>query len=194
MHEAAGPPHPSQDTSYDPAIRIVNYDPCWQGRFQSEAVAIRDALGSVAVSVDHVGSTSVPGLCAKPVIDISVSVLDIVAVDSYRGPVEGIGYLFVPVPESPDLHFFAKPASRPRGYHVHVCEAGSLHERQQLAVRDYMRTHPGEAAAYGAVKQTIAERHPGDRLGYIAEKDPYVAALVERALAWYTQTEKDVLL
>ena len=190
MHQDAGPLHPSQDTSYDPAIRIVEYDPCWEQKFEREAAAIRGALGSVAVRVDHVGSTSVPGLSAKPIIDINVSVRDITAVDSYRRPLEDLGYLFAPVPESPDFHFFGKPATRPRIYHIHVCEEGSLHERRQLAVRDYLRTHPKEVAAYGAVKQAIAERHPGDRLGYIAEKDPYVEALERRALAWYAQTEK----
>lgn len=172
MHQGAGPLHPSQDTSYDPAIRVVEYDPSWRKKFEREATAIRDALGSVAVRVDHVGSTSVPGLPAKPIIDINVSVPDVMAVGSYRGPLERTGYLFVPVPESPDFHFFGKPATRPRNYHVHVCEAGGPHERRSLAVRDYLRAQAKEAAGYGAVKQTIAERHPGDRLRYIAEKSP----------------------
>ena len=194
MHQDAEPLHPSQDTSYDPAIRIVEYDPSWEEKFEREAAAIRGALGSVAVRVDHVGSTSVPRLAAKPIIDINVSVPDIMAVDSYRRALEGIGYLFVPVPESPDFHFFGKPATRPRNYHIHVCEEGSLHERRQLAVRDYLRTHPTEVASYGAVKQVIAERHPGDRLGYIAEKNPYVEALERRAVAWYAQTEQGASL
>ena len=190
MHRDKGPVHPSQDTSYDPAIRIVEYDPSWKEKFESEATGIRGALGHGAVRVDHVGSTSVPGLSAKPIIDISVSVRDIGAVDSYRGPLEGVGYLFVPVPESPDFHFLGKPAARPRSYHVHVCEAGSSHERRQLAVRDYLRAYREEAAAYGAVKQAAAKRHPGDRLRYIAEKEPYVDALERRAVVWYAQTEK----
>ncbi len=189
MHQDTEPLHPSQDTSYDPAIRIVEHDPSWEEKFGREAAAIRGALGSVAVRVDHVGSTAVPGLSAKPIIDINVSVPDVTAVDSYRRPLEGIGYLFVPDPESPDLHFFGKPTTRPRTYHIHVCQEGSLHERRQLAVRDFLRAHPREVAAYGAVKQAIAERHPGDRLGYIAEKDPYVEALVRRALAWYALPE-----
>ena len=189
MHQDAGPLHPSQDTSYDPAVRIVEYDPSWEGKFEREAAAIRRALDSVAVRVDHVGSTSVPRLSAKPIIDINVSVPDITAFGSYRRPLERIGYLFVPDPDCPDFHFFGKPAARPRIYHIHVCEAGSPHERRQLAVRDYLRTHPEEAVAHGTVKKAIAERHPGDRLGYIAEKDPYVEALVRRALVWYAQTE-----
>ena len=190
MHQDGEPLHLSQDTTYDPAIRIVEYDPSWQEMFEREAAAIRGALGPVAVRVDHVGSTSVPGLSAKPIIDIDVSVSDIAMVDSYRGPLEGIGYLFVPDPDFPDFHFFGKPAARPRTYHIHVCETGSLHEGRQLAVRDYLRTHPEEATAYGAVKQAIAERHAGDRLGYIAGKDFYVKALERRALAWHVPAEE----
>ena len=135
MHQNAEPIHPFQDTSYDPAIRIIEYDPSWEETFEREAAVIRGTLGSGAVRVDHVGSTSVLGLLAKPIIDINVSVPDTMAVDSYRRPLEGIGYLFVPVPESPDFHFFGKPATRPRTYHIHVCAVGSLHERRQIAVR-----------------------------------------------------------
>ena len=187
MDQNAEPIHPFQDTSYDPAIRIIEYDPSWEETFEREAAVIRGTLGSGAVRVDHVGSTSVLGLLAKPIIDINVSIPDTMAVDSYRRPLEGIGYLFVPVPESPDFHFFGKPATRPRTYHIHVCAVGSLHERRQIAVRDYLRTHPEEASRYGAFKQAIAERHPGDRLGYIAEKDSYVEALEGRALVWYAE-------
>ena len=120
MHQDGEPLHPSQDNRYDAAIRVVEYEPSWEEKFEREAAAIRRALGSAAVRVDHVGSTSVPGLSAKPIIDINISVPDITAVDSYRRPLEGIGYLFVPVPESPDFHFFGKPATRPRIYHIHV--------------------------------------------------------------------------
>ena len=189
MHQKIDPLHPSQDTSHDPAIQIVEYDPAWEEKFELEAAAIRGVLGSVAVRVDHVGSTSVPGLPAKPIIDINISVSDIDAVDLYRRPLEGIGYLFVPVPESPDFHFFGKPEKRPRTYHIHVCEAASLDERRHLAVRDYLRGHPEQVAAYGAFKRAIAQRHPGDRLAYIAEKDPYVEELEVRALEWHVQAE-----
>ncbi len=129
MHQAPEPLHPSQDTSYDPAIRIVEYDPSWEGKFEREAAAIRSALGSVAVRVDHVGSTSVPGLSAKPIIDINVSVPDIMAVDSYRRPLESIGYLFVPVPESPDFHCFGKPAHQHGLSHRSSCRRSGRDER-----------------------------------------------------------------
>ena len=144
---------------------------------------IADALGEVAVRVDHVGSTAVPGLAAKPVIDLQLSVAAIDALDTYRGPLEQLGYLFVPDPASPDFHLFAKPAERPRTHHVHVCEAGSTHELRHLAVRDFLRSHPDEAAEYESLKRRLAAENPDDRLAYIEGKDPFMAALEARALA-----------
>jgi GrpB-like predicted nucleotidyltransferase (UPF0157 family) len=95
-----------------------------------------------------------------------------------------VGYLFVPEPESPDHHFFAKPAERPRSHHLHVCQAGSEHERRHLAVRDFLRAHGDEAARYAALKGELVRKRPHDRLAYIAGKDRYVGALEARALAW----------
>ena len=99
-------------------------------------------------------------------------------------PLEGLGYLFAPDPASPDFHFFGLPAARPRTHHLHVCAAGSEDERRHLAVRDYLRAHPDEVAAYAELKRRLVARAPGDRLAYIEGKDAYVAALERRALAW----------
>jgi GrpB-like predicted nucleotidyltransferase (UPF0157 family) len=90
----------------------------------------------------------------------------------------------VPEPESPDYHFFARPPERPRTHHLHVCESGSDHEIRHVAVRDFLRMHPDEAARYAALKRAVIARHPQDRLAYIEGKDEYVTALERRALAW----------
>jgi GrpB-like predicted nucleotidyltransferase (UPF0157 family) len=92
--------------------------------------------------------------------------------------------MFVPAPESPDYHFFAKPPRRPRSHHLHVCEVGSEHEFRHLAVRDFLRTRSDEAARYAALKRKVAARHPQDRLAYIEGKDEYVTGLEARAVAW----------
>ncbi len=176
--------HPSLDDRFDPAVRIVPYDPAWPALARAELRRIGDELGDVAVRLEHVGSTAVPGLAAKPIVDLLVSVGDVEARKGYVEPLERLGYLFVPAPQSSDLHFFARPPERPRTHHVHVCAAGSPHESRHLAVRDFLRAHPGEAASYAAVKRRVAARHPQDRLAYIAGKDPYVVALERRATAW----------
>ncbi|HJZ38603.1 MAG TPA: GrpB family protein [Solirubrobacterales bacterium] len=176
--------HPSLDERFDPAVRIVEYDPAWPEMAEAEIGRIAGAMGEVAVRIDHVGSTAVPGLAAKPIIDLQLSVADVDARSLYVGALEGLGYLFAPDPASPDFHFFGLPAARPRTHHLHVCAAGSEDERRHLAVRDYLRAHPDEVVAYAELKRGPVARAPGDRLAYIAGKDSYVAALERRALAW----------
>ena len=176
--------HPSLDDRFDPAVRIVDYDPEWPELAAAELRRIAAALGESAVRLEHVGSTAVPGLAAKPIVDLQLSVPAVEQREGYLEPLEGLGYLFVPEPESPDYHLFAKPPGRPRSYHLHVCEAGSEHERRHVAVRDYLRANPEEAAGYEAIKRRLAERHPQDRLAYIEGKDDFVAALEARALRW----------
>jgi GrpB-like predicted nucleotidyltransferase (UPF0157 family) len=105
-------------------------------------------------------------------------------VDAYRRPLEGLGYLYVLHPDFPDFPFLGRPAARPRTHHIHICAAGGPHERRHLAVRDFLRAHPEEVAAYAAFKRVIAEQHPGDRLAYMAGKDRYVVDLERRALDW----------
>jgi GrpB-like predicted nucleotidyltransferase (UPF0157 family) len=169
---------------FDPAVRIVEYDPAWPVEAGEELGRLREALGPAAVRLEHVGSTAVPGLAAKPILDLQLSVADIEPRAEYVEPLERLGYLFVPDPEWPDYHFFGKPPERPRSHHLHVCEAGSEHESRHLAVRDFLRADSDEAAAYAALKRDVAARHPGDRLAYIAGKDEYLAALEARAVQW----------
>ncbi|HEY2055228.1 MAG TPA: GrpB family protein [Solirubrobacterales bacterium] len=176
--------HPSLDDRFDPALRIVDYDPAWPEMAAAEMARIEAALGGEAVRIDHVGSTAVPGMAAKPIVDLQASVAAIEPTAHYVRPLEGIGYLFAPDPVSPDFHFFGKPAARPRTFHLHVCAAGSDHEVRHLALRDYLRAHPDEAQRYGEVKRELVALRPGDRLAYIEGKLDYVVALERRALDW----------
>ena len=176
--------HPSLEDRLDPAVRIVPSAPAWPARARAEMGRISAALGTAAVRLEHVGSTAVPGLAAKPIVDLQLSVAAIAHRHEYVEPLERLGYLFAPAPEWPDHHFFAKPPERPRTYHVHVCQVGSRHEARHLAVRDFLRAHAGEAAAYATVKRQVVAEHPGDRLAYIAGKQAYVEALEAGALAW----------
>jgi GrpB-like predicted nucleotidyltransferase (UPF0157 family) len=187
--------HPSLDDRFDPAVRIVDYDRAWPELAAAERRRVGEALGATAMRVEHVGSTAVPGLASKPIVDLLVAVpaLEprwVPALEPrslYVVPLEAIGYLFAPDPDSPDFHFFGKPAERPRTFHLHVCLADSPDERRHLALRDYLRTHPEEAARYASLKRDLVARHPADRLAYIEGKAEYVAALEARAVAWGTR-------
>jgi GrpB-like predicted nucleotidyltransferase (UPF0157 family) len=178
--------HPSLDERFDPTIRIVDHDPDWSRLAREELARVAQALGDTAARLEHVGSTSVPGLGAKPIIDMQVSVVDIDRMEDYVGPLEGLGYLFAPDPAFPDYHYFARPHTRPRTHHLHVCGHGSHQELRHLAVRDYLRAHPDEAARYEALKRRLVAEHPQDRLAYVAGKDGYMIELEARAVAWAT--------
>jgi GrpB-like predicted nucleotidyltransferase (UPF0157 family) len=182
--------HPSLDERFDPAIRIVDYDADWPRRAREELERVADALGTVAVRLEHVGSTSVPGLGAKPIIDMQVSVADIERLDDYVGPLERLGYLFAPDPAFPDYHYFARPHRRPRTHHLHFCELGSHQELRHLAVRDYLCAHRDEAAAYERLKRELVRRHPEDRLSYVAGKDAFMVELEARAMRWASATRR----
>jgi GrpB-like predicted nucleotidyltransferase (UPF0157 family) len=184
MSAGAGTGEGDAPRERDPAVRIVDYDPAWPAEAARELARVAEALGETAVRLDHVGSTAVPGLAAKPIVDLQVSVAALEPRAAYVGPLEALGYLFVPFPDSTAYHFFGRPRERPRTHHLHACLAGSQEERRHLAVRDLLRADPEEAARYEAVKREAARRHPEDRLAYMAAKDAFVEELERRALAW----------
>jgi GrpB-like predicted nucleotidyltransferase (UPF0157 family) len=176
--------HPSLDERFDPAVRLLAHDRAWPAQAQQELRLIKEALGSIAIRLEHVGSTSVPGLAAKPILDLQLSVARVEPRSIYLEHLERLGYLFVPDPDSPDFHLFAKPAERPRSHHLHVCQLASRQELRHLAVRDFLRLHQEEAASYEALKHELVRRSPRDRLAYIAGKKQYVDELEKRALLW----------
>jgi GrpB-like predicted nucleotidyltransferase (UPF0157 family) len=158
------------------------YDESWPGRYAEWAARLATELGPVAERIEHVGSTSVPGLAAKPVIDIQLSVADVAAEDRYRGPLERTG---VQLRYRDDEHRFFRPvAGRPWDVHVHVCGTGSDWERRHLLLRDYLRASPAARAAYAEVKLTSSGRWGGDRMGYNAAKTGVILDLLAEAEAW----------
>ena len=169
----------------DPIV-IVPYDPEWPGAFRRIGARLRSTLGATARRIDHVGSTAVPGLDAKPVIDIQVSVVAIAPEALYLGPLETMGFRWDR--ENPDRskRFFREPVGEHRT-HIHVREAGSLDEQLNLLLRDYLRTHPDVAAEYARVKWALAERFRNDREGYVRAKEPTVWSILRPAHDWAQQ-------
>lgn len=170
---------------YDPSYIVVDYRPEWPRLYEAEKGRLLAALGAQVERIEHVGSTSVPGLAAKPIVDIEIEVTAIDPMEPYRTPLEALGYRFTFDPETPDLHFFGYPAERPRRHHLHLSQTGAGHMDRVVAVRDYLRTHPGEAADYARIKRALTDARPGDRDAYVAGKDAFVKGLEHRALAWY---------
>jgi len=164
-------------------IEIVDYDPGWPERFESLAEQIRGAIGEVAHRIEHIGSTSVTGLAAKPVIDILVSVRSFDPLEAYGEALERLGFAFRP-DDQPQHRFFFDAANHPRTVHVHVCEAGSESERRHLLFREYLRSHPDVAEEYARRKRDLAGRYRDDRKSYAEGKDPFVESAMRAAEAW----------
>ena len=163
-------------------VELLDVDGSWADRFEGVARAIRDALGPVAARVDHVGSTAVPGIAAKPIVDVQLSVPDIEDEDAYRPALEALGWPMRS--REPGHRYFRTPRGvRPR-IQIHVCEAGSDWEREHVLFRDYLRAHPEEAAAYGRLKRDLATRYRGDRLAYTEAKTPFIRTALAHADRW----------
>ena len=167
-------------------IELVAWDPRWLDQFQKMRQQLAGALGDTAVRIDHVGSTSIPGLPAKPVVDIQVSVPDIDDDEAYRGPVESQGFELRFI--EPGHRYFRPPPAIPRDYQVHVCQVGSDWERVHLLFRDYLRAHPDVAAEYGRMKLRLAMQHKQERIAYNDDKAGFIDAVVRVAEEWARQT------
>jgi len=143
-------------------IAISEYDPNWPALFEEEARRLCDAFGSAALRIEHVGSTAVPGLAAKPVIDIQVSVASLVPHGRYLNTMAALGYRHVALDDFDLVYpFFHKPAEWLSTHHVHLCLAGGEQEWKHLAFRNYLRAHPQTTRAYEALKRELARTHDG---------------------------------
>src|SRR5215212_6222415 len=126
-------------------IQIHPYEADWPRQFEAERERLQQVLGARARRIDHHGSTAVPGLAAKPIIDIEISVDSLQPMDAYATPLAALGYTHVPHADDAVCPFFHRPAEWPHTHHVHVVEAGGDGERRTLAFRDYLRAHSDAA-------------------------------------------------
>ncbi|GGV99062.1 hypothetical protein GCM10010230_24230 [Streptomyces narbonensis] len=165
------------------SVEITPYDPAWPVMFARWGVDLRTALGSAAARIDHIGSTSVPGLAAKPVIDIQISVASLEPTDAFLGPLTGIGFVYRADNPERTKRYFREPPSQQRT-HVHVRQLGSFSQQFPLLFRDYLRCHPPAAIEYAAAKRRCAARFHDDRPCYVQAKDAVVWDIIRRADAW----------
>jgi len=180
-------------------IAIAPYDSTWPEQFEAIAARLREALGPLALRLDHIGSTAVPGLGAKDIIDIQVTVAAADDFEAVRRALEGLGYSqaeytcdHVPAggsaaPEQWQKRFFRPPAGqRPTNLHVRV--SGMANQRYALLFRDYLRANPAAAGAYETLKGQLARYHTHDIEAYCDIKDPACDLIAVAAEAWARET------
>jgi GrpB-like predicted nucleotidyltransferase (UPF0157 family) len=164
-------------------IEICPYDPAWPSLFAALGVRLRDALGSVALRIDHIGSTAVSGLAAKPIIDVQISVASFDPANSYRLPLESLGLVFhFQNPERTKRYFREAPGTRRT--HIHVRKAGSWAEQFSLLFRDYLRVHPQDRDRYSELKRHLARELRDDRHAYTEAKAPFIWEVMSRGDRW----------
>jgi GrpB-like predicted nucleotidyltransferase (UPF0157 family) len=165
-------------------IEIVDYDPRWAFLFNEEAARLRAVLDpSLIVGLEHFGSTAIPGLAAKPIIDILIAVRSLAAARAtFVETLQKLDYIYWADNPKKDRMFFVKgmpPFGSKRSHHVHITEpTGELWHR--LAFRDYLRAHPDEAATYEPLKKRLAVEHQTDREAYTDAKSVYVESVMRK--------------
>ncbi|MEO0338014.1 MAG: GrpB family protein [Bacteroidota bacterium] len=167
-------------------IIVSDYNPNWPLIFQKEAKTLSDTLGNIIIKVHHIGSTSVPGLKAKPIIDIILEVVDLEALDQQNGQMEMLGYEVKGEYGIPGRRYFRKGRDR-RTHHIHSFQTGDDNILRHVAFRDYLIAHPEIAEEYAQLKTAIAARCNNDRERYCDEKDPFIQEHEKRAIAWTKQ-------
>ena len=178
----------------NPRILIRPYDERWPAEYQRLEEVLRDALGDVAARIDHIGSTSVPGLAAKDIIDVQVGVSDlddprlVPAFEQIGATPTDLTADHVPAGDRSDRGGWEKRYFRPpttwRRSHIHVRETGRPNYRYALLFRDYLRQSATGAATYGEIKFALARMHPDDVAAYYEVKDPVCDLIMDAAERW----------
>ena len=161
-------------------VLVVDYDPSWPDLFEALRRPVWAAVRDVALAIEHVGSTAVPGLAAKPVIDMDVVVASSNSMSEAIEKLATLGYIHQGNLGIQDREAFESPQELPT-HHLYLCPQGSAVLANHLALRDFLRRDPAAAAEYGRIKKQLAARFPADIEGYIAGKTDFILAVLRNA-------------
>lgn len=159
---------------------VVDYDPSWPETFELLRARVWPSVSDVAIGIEHVGSTSVPGLAAKPIIDMTIVVPSRREVPAAIARLAPLGYRHLGDLDVPDREAFSRPDGLP-AHNLYLCPEGTIGIANQLAVRNYLRTHTDMAAAYGDLKKRLAREFPVDIESYVYGKTDLILEILRAA-------------
>jgi GrpB-like predicted nucleotidyltransferase (UPF0157 family) len=165
-------------------VTLAAHDPRWLETATAEGVRISAAIGAPVLRVEHIGSTAIPGIAAKPTIDLMPIVATEAILDTCRAPLEALGYLWRGEYGISGRRYSVLEQSGKRLFHVHIFAEGNENIARHVAFRDYLREHRDEARAYEVAKRAAATAHPWNSMAYNDHKSDWVRACQQRALAW----------
>jgi GrpB-like predicted nucleotidyltransferase (UPF0157 family) len=168
-------------------VEVVPYNPQWRSAFEAEVKHVAAALGKNVVAIHHIGSTAIPNICAKPIIDLLVEARDITELDGQSAAMESLGYEVMGEYGIPGRRYFRKDNQEgTRTHHIHAFETGSAEAERLLAFRDYMIAHPVDAQWYSELKRKLAEEHSQSIDAYRDGKDGFIKEMDRRIAQWRT--------
>jgi GrpB-like predicted nucleotidyltransferase (UPF0157 family) len=162
-------------------IQIVAYDPTWPQRYLAERALVLQAIDPPFLAIEHVGSTAVVGLCAKPIIDMMAAVANLPDGVALIAPLARLGYQLIETGMPDRLFLRKREPAQDCSFHLHIVEQRTWQERNERLLRDYLQAHPQAAQAYGELKQQLALAHAHDSLAYTKAKTAFIQSLVDRA-------------
>ncbi len=160
-------------------VQVVSYDEAWPDDFAAEQLVLVPIFGGQAVAIEHVGSTAVPSLSAKPIIDIEVGLRDFAAWRQFVPALEAAGYVFMPERVRDIEVFTPKGPEARRTHHLHLTQYAGSEWRRTLAFRDALRNDAGLLQEYQTLKQRLAKQYPDDRAAYTAGKAAFIRRVLE---------------
>jgi GrpB-like predicted nucleotidyltransferase (UPF0157 family) len=173
-------------------VDIIPYQSLWAQQFECERKLLLPVLGTEVIRIEHVGSTAISGLDAKPTLDMLAGLKELKSAEWYAASLRDVGYEFRPRHPVPGRLHFAKIQDGLRTHNLSLTVYGSDFWEAHLLFRDYLRSHPEAAQAYQALKHRLAEKYPGDTVQYTAGKDEFIAETLKAALAWRAGREVSV--
>lgn len=166
-------------------VEVVQPDPKWREAFEVESKRLADTLGENIIAIHHIGSTAIPNIYAKPIIDLLVEVKDLIKIDEQNAAMQLLGYQIMGEFGIPGRRFFRKENSDGiRTHHIHIFEVGSPQIKRHLAFRDYLIAHPEDAQQYSDLKRKLAQEYPTDIEGYMDGKDGFIKEIDRKAAQW----------
>ncbi|PSN11771.1 GrpB family protein [filamentous cyanobacterium CCT1] len=166
---------------------FTDYSPDWPLAFEQEAARLRELLGDDLVAIHHIGSTSVPGLAAKPIIDLLPVARSVLAIEAKTPQLEAAGYRYWGEYGLPGRRYFTRDQDGHRTRNIHIYGVGDPDIERHLAFRDYLRAHPAVRDQYAAIKRAAYVRYPADIDGYSDSKHDWIQTVEAQAVAWYQQ-------
>ena len=171
-------------------VELYPYNPVWKKLYEKEAKILRLAIGQYILDIQHVGSTSIPGAKAKPIIDIAIGVENLKKAEKCIKPLTNLGYEYKYNAGVRGRRFFAKGSESNRTYYIHISKLNSRVWKDLVFFRDYSRKHKEALKEYNELKEELARKYKNNRYRYTAQKDSFIKSIIKKSEAKHTELEK----